>query len=276
MTVLLTGARGFLGSRVLARLHARGEEVITLGRTVPSTPGRHITTDLGLHRDPMGLQRIAAVIGDVDWICHLAADVPRDGSRDRALACFETNVLGTIMLLDAFARPGQHNVIASSLEASLPPRTWYGSSKLAMEHACRTWQARHPGVKLAMLRFTTLYGPGDTIDRAIPNWVKAAREGRPMRVNNLGRDVRDYLHVEDAASAVLHARNLDGTYEIGTGVGISMADVATEIDATVPGSNGWIANETTQGRPSTIVADPAAFMHLTHWAPTRRFPDGLL
>ena len=78
--------------------------------------------------------------------------------------------------------------------------SWYGASKVAAEIYCRTLERRDQ-MRIAILRFTVLYGTGDTIQRAIPNFVGSAIRHEPIRVFG-GEELRDYLHVDDAARAV--------------------------------------------------------------------------
>ena len=276
MTVLLTGASGFLGRRVHALLRERGEEVITLGRSAaPHVPalGRHIRATLRTYGPSFELERAREAVGEVDWICHLAAYVPRDRGRDRAEVALLTNVLGSVALFEAFGRPGQANVVASSLEGTvIPSSTWYGLSKRCQEEACALLASRRE-MRMALLRFTVLYGHDDPIERAIPSFVKMARSGADIEVSG-GEELRDYLHVLDAAAAVLaaHDRGLSGPYAVGTGEGISVLDAAAGV-ATVIGGRVSVHPRTTPR--IDVIADTGPFMLASGWHPESRFPEGL-
>jgi nucleoside-diphosphate-sugar epimerase len=289
MRVLLTGGSGFLGRRVADLLAEDGHNVVSVGRTAPvdAVPG---TTDF--HRvdltDSSVVQRAAAEIGTVDSIIHLAAMVPKDASEDQARAAFDANLIGTINLFDAFGRAGQADTVASTAEVyGLPaghapiredtepfPLSWYGASKVAAEVYCRVLE-RQREMRIALLRFTVLYGPDDPIQRAIPNFVRSAVRGEPIRIFG-GEELRDYLHVDDAARAVVTAweHQLSGTYNVGSGTGIAVRDAAAAVMRVAGGSAG-IEQHPRQKPAADIVLDVTRFREATGFAPVRVFPDGL-
>ncbi|HVC42599.1 MAG TPA: NAD(P)-dependent oxidoreductase [Candidatus Saccharimonadales bacterium] len=289
MRVLLTGASGFLGRRVAERLVGGGHDVVSIGRSAPdgSLPdaGRFINADLADARD---VRRAAEDSGAVDSIIHLAAMVPKNTRQDDPVQAFAVNVMGTVHLFAAFGRPGQANVVASTAEvyglpqghealredAELRPRSWYGASKVAAEIYCRTL-AHHDEMRVAILRLTVLYGSGDTIQRAIPNFIHSAVLGEPVRIFG-GEELRDYLHVDDAAKAVIVAwqRRLSGTYNVGSGRGVAVRDAADAVVRLAGGSSA-LEQHPRQKPAADIVLDVTRFREATGFSPARVFPDGL-
>jgi UDP-glucose 4-epimerase len=289
MRVLLTGGSGFLGRRVADLLAEDGHNVVSIGRTAPVDAGPRTTE---FHRvdltDTFVVQRAAAAIGAVDSIIHLAAMVPKNASEDQARAAFDANLIGTINLFDAFGRAGQANTVASTAEVyGLPsghtpiredtepfPLSWYGASKVAAEIYCRVLE-RHKEMRIALLRFTVLYGPDDPIQRAIPNFVRNAVRGESIRIFG-GEELRDYLHVDDAARAVITAweHRLSGTYNVGSGTGIAVRDAAAAVVRAAGGGAG-IEQHPRQKPAADIVLDVTRFREATGFAPARVFPDGL-
>jgi UDP-glucose 4-epimerase len=289
MRVLLTGGSGFLGRRVADLLAEDGHNVVSIGRTAQVDAGPR-TTDFRTVDliDVVDVQRAAAALGTVDSIIHLAAMVPKNPSEDQARAAFDANLFGTINLFDAFGRSGQANTVASTAEVyGLPaghapiredtepfPLSWYGASKVAAEAYCRVLEQREQ-MRIALLRFTVLYGPDDPIQRAIPNFVRSAVRGESIRIYG-GEELRDYLHVDDAARAVMAAwqHRLSGTYNVGSGSGIAVRDAAAAVLRVAGGSAG-IEQHPRQKPAADIVLDVTRFREATGFAPARVFPDGL-
>ena len=289
MRVLLTGASGFLGSRVAALLVAAGHDVVMLGRSAPDRialkSAHFLHADL---TDAGAIHNGALECGDIDAIMHLAALVPKNPAQDEAAPAFSANLMGTVHLFDAFGRAGQANVVASTAEvyglplASQPlgedtkpqPRTWYGASKVAAEVFCRTLEL-HEQMRIAILRFTVPYGTGDTINRAIPNFVRSAVRGESIRIFG-GEQLRDYLHVDDAAKAVMVAweRRLSGIYNVGSGNGVAVRDAAGAVLRLAGGASA-LEEHPRQKPAADIVLDVTRFREATGFSPARVFPDGL-
>lgn len=289
MKVLLTGASGFLGRRVAELVVAGRHDVVSIGRSAPDraepTAVHFIRADLA---DGVEVRRAAGEAGDVDSIIHLAAMVPKNVGQDEAATAFATNLMGTIHVFGAFGRAGQANIVASTAEVyGLPeghdklreeseprPLSWYGASKVAAEVYCRTLE-HHDHMRIAILRFTVLYGAGDTIERAIPNFVRNAVRGEPIGIFG-GEELRDYLHVEDAAQAVIVAwqRRLSGTYNVGSGRGVAVRDAADAV-LRIAGGSSTIEQHPRQKPAADIVLDITRFREATGFSPARVFPDGL-
>jgi nucleoside-diphosphate-sugar epimerase len=289
MKVLLTGASGFLGRRVSKLVTASGHDVVSIGRSAPDRTDPNaehfIRADL---TDAGQVRRAFATTGDVDSIIHLGAMVPRNAGQDDASTAFATNLMGTVHVFSVFGRAGQANIVASTAEVyGLPeghgklgeereprPQSWYGASKVAAEIYCRTLE-RHDQMRIGILRFTVLYGSGDMIERAIPNFVRHAVRGEPIGVFG-GEELRDYLHVDDAARAVMVAwqRRLSGTYNVGSGHGVAVRDAADAV-LRIAGGTSTLEQHPRQKPAADIVLDVTRFREATGFSPARVFPDGL-
>jgi UDP-glucose 4-epimerase len=245
MKYLVTGGSGFLGQTVIRYLtNDENSEVVLLGRKDPKIDDVKYDFFEGDITDVESLKRCHDLHPSVTTIVHLAARVPKTANEDLACDMIEVNVKGTVNLLNVFGDKLGNFVYASTAEvygsitqhglinelSAIPlPQSNYGSSKLAGECFARVYGLRH-NLPISIMRFTVLYGPGDTIQRAIPNFINKALAGDDLEVFG-GEELRDYLHIQDAARAVYLAakKPTTGTYNIGTGRGISIRDTAQEI-----------------------------------------------
>lgn len=254
MKYLVTGGSGFLGQDVINRLVAdTGNEVVLLGRNDPhlNVESRYAFFN-GDILDLKTLETCRKAHPDIKRIVHLAALVPRTKEEDLAPAMADVNVRGTINVLEVFGEQLDNFVYASTAEVyglpevdepiredtALPvPLSNYGSSKLAGEFFARVYGVRH-GLPVSMLRFTVLYGPGDVIARAVPNFINKALNGEDLEIFG-GEELRDYLHVTDAARAVYLAAitPVGGVFNIGTGKGITIRETAEKIIETIGNKN---------------------------------------
>lgn len=225
-------------------------------------------------------------VGRVDVVAHLAARVPRRRENDDARSNYNINVLGTFNILSAW-RDAAHVVYASTIEVygvtppsspmneavATDPATYYGSSKLAGEQLARIFCGAG-GCPLAVLRFASLYGAKDDIDRALPNFVRAAVAGDPLEVYG-GEELRDFVHIDDAAEAVRLAveRRAAGTYNIGSGSGVSVGEAARLVLERV-GSDSEIRLLERRRPAADLLLDISAAARDLNYRP-RPFPVGL-
>lgn len=249
MRVVVTGGAGFIGSQLVDVLVERGDDVIVLdnlrrGRREFVHPGAHLVE--GDIRDE---DQVTVALHGAELVYHLAAQSNVMGAMSDADYSFTTNVVGTFNVLKAAARTGARRLVfASSREVYGEPETLpvpegapllaknaYGASKVAGEAYCRTW--RHTAeLDAFVLRFANVYGPRDT-GRVIPLWIARALQGKPLELYG-GDQVLDFVPVETAVAALIAAGEVanDGPVNVGTGVGVSLRELAARVLALVPGS----------------------------------------
>jgi CDP-glucose 4,6-dehydratase len=226
MTSLITGARGFAGAWLAAALLERGEGVVALDRPAPRDAGPSTLDLLGIRDE------VSAVEGDlraegaaaraidqhrVDTVFHLAAETIVGAAAASPVNTFETNVRGTWLLLDACRRRGVEKVVVASSDkaygshselpyredVALRPSSPYEASKAAAELIARSYWHSY-GLPVAVIRCANIYGGGDgNWSRLIPEVVTAVLDGRAPVLRSDGSPERDFLYVEDAASAYL-------------------------------------------------------------------------
>ena len=277
--ILVTGGAGYIGSHVVRQLGAAGESVITLdnlstGFEAAVTSGEFIAGDTG---DAALLDQIFSA-NDIDTVMHFAAHTIVPESVADPLKYYRNNTASSRTLLEAAAKHGVKHIVFSSTAAvyGIPegglasedsptqPINPYGTSKLMTEWMLRDLAAAG-GPRYVALRYFNVAGcePTGTIGQSTPKatlLVKVACEaatGRRPQVAIYGTDyptpdgtgLRDYIHVEDLASAHLDALTYlrnggdPAVLNCGYGHGYSVRDVLAAVER---------AND----KPLTIVEEP--------------------
>ena len=200
LRVLLTGATGYLGGWVAEGFSALGDHVTTFSGRQLAEPSAETA------------RALRAATAKVDVVCHLAASTPLQPGPPGGLAYGQGNVDATRRLLDAVAATSRCHVVfgSSALITGLSgagtgsERAAYAESKLVAERLVE-WYSAHAGSGVS-LRFNTLGGPRIQPGRGVVDAaLRAAHECLPFPVYGSGSAGRDYLHVLDAARAVICA-----------------------------------------------------------------------
>jgi UDP-glucose 4-epimerase len=210
--VLITGASGLIGSRLVARLAERGDEVVALVRDPASAPREaHRTVVHDLAR-PLE----AGIVPATDAIAHLAHH-PRVAVPEHATSLYRLNTMSTQELLDAGRRAGVRRFLYASSGAvfgfssaplretdSRRGRDLYALSKLHAEHLVEIYADY---LEPVIVRPFFPYGVGQS-GRLISNLIDRVRDGRPVVLREGGRPRCNPIYVEDAVRAFVAA--LDG------------------------------------------------------------------
>ncbi len=264
--ILVTGGAGYIGSHVVRQLGSRGEEVVSLdnlstGFAEAVTAGELVVGDTG---DALLLERLFAE-HDIDTVMHFAAHTIVPESVADPLKYYGNNTASSRTLLEVATRHGVRNIVFSSTAAvyGIPsggkasedsptePINPYGTSKLMTEWMLRDLAAAG-GPSYVALRYFNVAGcePGGTIGQSTPKatlLVKVACEaavGRRPHVSIFGTDystpdgtgLRDFIHVEDLATAHLDALDYlraggeSTTLNCGYGHGYSVREVLDAVE----------------------------------------------
>ncbi|MFD5751292.1 dTDP-glucose 4,6-dehydratase [Streptomyces sp. NPDC127033] len=243
MRILVTGAAGFIGSHfvrnLLANTYAGWEDAgvtaldkLTYAGNRDNLPASHPRLEFvrGDICDP-GLLR--ELLPGHDAVVHFAAESHVDRSLQGAGEFFRTNVLGTQTLLDAVLDSGVERVVHVSTDEvygsidkgswteDLPllPNTPYAASKACSDLVARTYWRTH-GVNLSVTRCSNNYGPYQHPEKLIPRFVTNLLQGRQVPLYGDGRNVREWLHVDDHCRGihlVLQGGRAGEIYNIGGG-----------------------------------------------------------
>jgi UDP-glucose 4-epimerase len=249
---LVLGGTGFIGSHLVDELARGGHFVRVLSRpesvhVAARWPNPRIEVVVG---DFNNRDVIDRVVRDCDVVFHLVATTLPKSSNDDPVFDVETNVIGTLRLLDAAKRNGVRKVVFASSGGTIYGRTdvspipeshatnptcAHGISKLAIEKYLRLYHELH-GLDYCSLRIANPYGMGQRTEKAqgaVGVLLERVLHGRPFEIWGDGSIVRDYVYVSDVVHAIIAgAQHSDGNrvYNVGTGRGTSLNELVDLVE----------------------------------------------
>jgi UDP-glucose 4-epimerase len=201
---LVTGGSGFLGSHIADELVKKGHEVVVLDLEPPASEDR--TFVLADIRDA---QAVSDAMVGCDSVFHCAAIADLDRARDMPRLALEVNVLGTLTALEAAGLAGvQRFMFASSVYVFSNLGSVYRTTKQAAERLVEDLSPEL-GLRSTVLRFGSLYGPRADPQNAILRLVTQAVNDRRIDFWGDGTEIREYVHISDAASLAVTAMDLE-------------------------------------------------------------------
>lgn len=296
--ILITGGAGYLASNVIKLLKDTNCHITRLDRAgtvfIPQSDGLAQVDDLiGDIRE----RRIwEQVLDGTDIILHFAAQTSIYTANENPPVDLDINVLPMLHLLETCRRMNLHPIILFSGTATetgitnhLPvdethpdkPVTIYDLHKLMAEQYL-TYYAREGIVRGTVLRLSNVYGPGpksSSADRGVLNlMIRKALQGETLSIYGDGNYVRDYIYVEDVASAFLSAAaNIDKTnglhFLIGSGRGYTIAEAVNLVAERVSLKTGTRAKVVHVKPPESLspiearnfIANTSRFRQATGW-----------
>jgi dTDP-glucose 4,6-dehydratase len=246
-SILITGGAGFIGSHVVRRMTTNypDTQIVNLDALTYAS-NLALLNDCKdqsnynfVHEDINNFDRLKSLFKqyDFDAVIHLAAESHVDNSIKNPFAFAQTNIQGTLNLLEAARQHWGNNAkqqrfyhistdeVFGSLGSdgyftettAYDPRSPYSASKAASDHLLRAYFHTY-GLPVVLSNCSNNYGPGQHPEKLIPLMIKNIIAQRPLPVYGKGENIRDWLYVEDHAQAIdliLHQGSLGETYAIG-------------------------------------------------------------
>lgn len=268
MKIIITGASGFIGERLLqtARL-AYGEGVIAFSSR--PAEGSHI-----VYRDApgFGLGRAEqALVEEAEVLIHAGAFTPKSGAEANQIAGCNSNITFTEQLLSLPWNNLKKIIFLSTLDVyanadgfiseSTPtlPASLYGLSKLYGERLV-TLSAAERGIASQVLRIGHVYGPGEEkYAKVLPKAIQNIVAGNDVELWGDGNELRSFIYIEDVVTAILKAvtlREEPGVINVVSGNAISIRDLLDKL-ITIGGHGTRIVRREFSGATRDLVFDNA-------------------
>ncbi len=298
--VLVTGGAGFIGSNFVRHaLHSHADwRVTTLDKLTYAGRRENLHDVIDhprhtfVHGDICDAAVSAPLVERSNLVVHFAAETHVDRSILAAGDFIRTDVEGTFVLLEAARRAGALRrfvqISTDEVYGSVPtgssretdelkPRNPYAASKAAADRLAYSYWATY-AVPVVITRASNNYGPYQFPEKIVPLFVTNALEGLPVPLYGDGRNVRDWLHVDDHCRAIdlLIDRAADGdVYNIGGGNDVMNVDLTHRILATLDKPLSLIAPVADRlGHDRRYSLDTAKLRALG-WSPQVPFEEGI-
>ena len=316
MKILVTGGAGFIGSAVVRLAISRGHSVVNVDTLTYAAclanvadvaePPCYVFEQADI-RDRVSLDAIFTKHAP-DTVMHLAAESHVDRSIDGPADFIETNVNGTLNMLEASRsywkskeRPANfrfHHISTDEVFGSLgptglftedtpyDPRSPYSASKASSDHLVRAWHETY-GLPVVLTNCSNNYGPYHFPEKLVPVVILNALAGKPLPIYGDGGNIRDWLFVEDHADAlllVLEQGVLGRSYNIGGAnerTNLELVETLCSIlDRLSPREEGSYAKLITfvtdrPGRDARYAIDPSRIRDELDWRPSVTVEEGL-
>ncbi len=292
-TIMITGASGFIGSKLMDALAAFSCQIIGVSRNLSNRP---ITTSkIAWVAWPTNESEWKNILTEADIIFHLAAQTSMEQANRDPTNDFKSNVLPVLSMISSIQYFQKRIDLVFTSTASIygcpsqlpvdesfpdhPQTTYCLHKKLAEDYLHAAVLQKK--LSVISMRLSNVYGPGassSSPDRSILNkMISFAAEGKTLEVFDQGSEIRDYIFIDDAITALLlaasYCKEAQGqTYVLGSGFGTSILS-AVQMITRVAKDLGFPSSTIKHTTPTTrlginqrnFVANSQKFITLTGW-----------
>jgi len=302
MKLLVTGGAGFIGANFVQHVLAAhaGDEIVTFdlltyaGNLANLEPVLDHPSHRFVRGDIADAKAVAGAIGGgVDAVVNFAAESHVDRSIADAGTFLATNVVGTQVLLDAVRQHGVGRFLQVSTdevygslgptgtfseETPIQPNSPYAASKAAADLLVRAAHRTH-GLPALITRCSNNYGPYQFPEKLIPLFVTNALADQPLPLYGDGRQVRDWIHVEDhcrGVDLVLRQGRVGEVYNLGGGNERQNVEIAELILTTLGKPRSLVRHVTDRlGHDRRYAVDARKIAGELGWVTQHEFANGL-
>jgi dTDP-glucose 4,6-dehydratase len=301
--VLVTGGAGFIPSNLIRHLLEHTEhDVISLDALTYAASIENLADVMShprlefVHGDIRDAGLVDEVVGGIEVIVNAAAESHVEKSiRDGASEFVTTNVEGTQILLDAIrAQPVERFLLLSSSEVygtaayapmderhPLEPRSPYAATKAGADRLAYSYRVTY-GLPIVIVRPFNNYGPRQHPEKVVPRFITQALGGEDLTIHGDGHASRDWLYVDDTASAIeaLIDAPLDAVggevVNVATGTDLSVGEIARLVLEAVGDPTVDVVHvEERPGQVDRHIGSTEKLARLTGWRASTSFEDGL-
>lgn len=224
MRILVTGGFGFIGSEFSSLAHKSGHHLTIIDKMTYAADIENLSPELKSQAcisnldisDSKTLAEFLSVQESFDYIVNFAAESHVDRSIKNGVEFVNSNVLGTVNLLEYLKNHPETKMLQVSTdevygsidqgswneEFPLSPRSPYSSSKASAELFCISYQTTH-NVKVVITRCANNFGPRQSAEKLIPTIISSVLDGRKIPIYGDGQNRREWIYVADHSAALL-------------------------------------------------------------------------
>ena len=248
MKVFMTGGAGFIGTHLCKKLLTQNHDITVYDNFSNSSQENFISTIKNkvtiISNDILDYSKLVSSMQNHDVVIHLAAKISVSDSITNPKSTFDTNVQGTLNVLNSCQQNNITKIIATSTAAvyqnlstktilnetsPVLPSSPYGTSKLEMEKKINDFTSTNK-ICAIILRLFNVYGYKQSPEYAgvITKFKEKMNDNSPLIIYGDGSAVRDFVHIDDVTDAIILAiSHLEcSTYNIASGTSISISDLA--------------------------------------------------
>lgn len=223
MTILVTGGAGFIGSSLLRQLAKYNERLVCVDKFSYASKQDNVPDNVEIYMADLADEEAVRYLFDQETftdIFHLAAESHVDNSIKDCKPFIQSNVIGTVNLLqlalekevERFMHISTDEVFGSISEGSFneqsryEPRNPYSASKAASDHFVNAYNKTY-GLPTIITNCSNNYGPRQHREKMIPKIINSVRNNEPIPVYGDGKQIRDWIYVEDHCDALIELWN---------------------------------------------------------------------